>query len=170
MSASEIIDQHYIGELYKDHHSWLLSWLRRKLDSPEFAADISHDVFVKLLTREENKQIHEPRAFLTTIARRSLANHWRHQQIEQAYLDALRAYPEPLHPSEEERAVIIEAIVEINARLDGLPAVVKRAFLYSQLDGMRYKQIAEKLNISISTVKRYLIQAAAQCYFAINLQ
>ena len=66
--------------------------------------------------------------------------------------------------------MIIETIVEINARLDGLPAIVKRAFLYSQLDGMRYQQIAEKLNISISTVKRYLTQAAAQCYFAINLQ
>jgi RNA polymerase sigma-70 factor (ECF subfamily) len=51
-----------------------------------------------------------------------------------------------------------------------LPLDVKRAFLYAQLDGMKQQEIAEKLSVSVSTVKRYLGRAAAQCYFAISVK
>ncbi|MNE51601.1 putative RNA polymerase sigma factor FecI [compost metagenome] len=48
--------------------------------------------------------------------------------------------------------------------LDGLPAIVKSTFLYSQLDGMSYVDIAARLQISERTVSRYMKQALRQCY------
>jgi RNA polymerase sigma-70 factor (ECF subfamily) len=48
--------------------------------------------------------------------------------------------------------------------LDGLPDIVKAAFLYSQLDGLSYVDIAAKLNLSERTVSRYMKQALRQCY------
>ncbi|MCP6237237.1 RNA polymerase subunit sigma, partial [Klebsiella pneumoniae] len=84
-----------------DHHGWLSNWLRRRLGCPQNAADLAQDTFLRLLTAREQPVILEPRAFLTTIARRVLANHFRRQEIERAYLEALAAQPEALVPSEE---------------------------------------------------------------------
>ncbi len=46
---------------------------------------------------------------------------------------------------------------------DGLQAQVRRAFLLSQLDGLGYRDIAERLEVSERTVKRYMAQAYEHC-------
>ena len=124
---------------------------------------------MRLLAREEALAIAEPRAFLTTVAQRVLANQWRREKLEQAYLEALASRPAALAPSEEERAILLETLNDIAERLDGLPVVVKRAFLMAQLEGQSQADIASALRISVTTVKRYLVRAGTKCYFAMSL-
>lgn len=156
---------HEITVLYTDHHGWLRGWLRKRLGDAHQAADLAHDTFLQLLGREQPVAAREPRAFLTTVAQRVLANHYRRQQLERAYLEALAAQPEPLAVSTEERAIVVETLVEIDRMLGNLAPAVKRAFLMSQLDGLNHAEIAAELDISITTVKRYLVKAGQQCYF-----
>ena len=89
-----------------------------------------------------------------------------HQRIEAAYLEALALMPQPLAPSPEEQAILIETLVQIDGLLDGLPLRIRQAFLYSQLDGLRHGEIAERLGLSVPTVKRYIAKALEQCCFA----
>ncbi len=159
----------FVAELYVGHHGWLHGWLRKKLGCSHRAADLAHDTFVRLLARDEPVAIQEPRAFLTTVAQRVLANHWRREQIERAYLEALAQAPQACALSPEERAILLETLIEIDRLLAGLPPQAKQAFLYAQLDGMGQADIAAELGISISTVKRHLVRAGAQCYFALAL-
>lgn len=168
MGTAELVLQQEVHALYSNHHGWLYGWLRKKLGCSHRAADLAHDTFVRLLTREEPVAIQEPRAFLTTVAQRVLANHWRREQIERAYLDVLARVPEALVPSPEEHAILLKTLVEIDCLLDGLPALAKRAFLHAQLDDMTHAEIAAELGISISTVKRHLVRAGTQCYFALT--
>lgn len=158
-----------IANLYIEHHRWLHAWLRKKLGCTHRAADLAHDTFVRLLANDQLPALNEPRAFLTTVAQRVLSNHWRREQIERAFLETLAQWPETVAPSAEEKACLLETLIEIDRLLDGLPTVVKRAFLHAQLDGMSHSEIAAALNISLSSVKRYLIKAGAQCYFALAL-
>ncbi|MFO2462408.1 sigma-70 family RNA polymerase sigma factor [Pseudomonas sp. 15FMM2] len=153
--------------LYHDHHYWLTGWLRRKLGCPQSAADLAQDTFIRILSARETPALLEPRAFLTTVAKRVLYNHYRRQDLERAYLDTLAQMPEQFVPSEEDRAIILQTLMELDQLLDGLPIQVKRAFLLSQLDGLTYAQIAAELRISIATVKRHLHKAAMRCYFAL---
>ena len=153
--------------LYNDHHHWLTGWLRRKLGCPENAADLAQDTFIRVLSAREAPTLIEPRAFLTTVAKRVLFNFYRRQDLERAYLEALAQMPEHVAPSEEERAFILQTLVELDLLLDGLPTQVKRAFLLAQLDGLTYAQIGAQLGISIATVKRHLTKAAMRCYFAL---
>jgi RNA polymerase sigma factor (sigma-70 family) len=153
--------------LYQAHHNWLTAWLRRRLGCPHSAADLAQDTFVKLLLAREAPQIVEPRAFLTTVAKRVLSNHFRRQDLERAWLQALADMPECMAPSEEERAIILETLLELDRLLDGLPVAVKRAFLLAQVDGLSHGEIAAQLGISIATVKRHLNKAALRCYFAL---
>jgi RNA polymerase sigma-19 factor, ECF subfamily len=168
MSSKDAVLHREVETLYFAHHTWLRTWLRRKLGCAHRAADLAHDTYMRLLTRDEPIDAREPRAFLTTVAQRVLYNHWRREQLEQAWLEAIAHVPEPLAPSPEERALILETLVEIDALLDGLPKPVKRAFLLAQLDGASHAQIATELQVSLATVKRYLVRAGAQCFFALS--
>jgi RNA polymerase sigma-19 factor, ECF subfamily len=158
-----------VAELYVEHHRWLQGWLRRRLGCTHRAADLAHDTFLRLINREEPVAIQAPRAFLTTVAQRVLANHWRREYLEQAYLEALAQQPEALAPSPEERQIILATLNEIDALLATLPDEVRRAFLRSQLDGRKQGEIAAELGISVTTVKRHLRRAGALCYFALDV-
>jgi RNA polymerase sigma-70 factor (ECF subfamily) len=158
---------HTVDGLFRAHNAWLTGWLRRKLGCPHSAADLAQDTFIKVLVSRSAQQIEEPRAFLTTVARRVLCNYYRRQDLERAYYQTLAELPESVMPSEEEKAIILETLVELDQLLDGLPAPVRRAFLMSQVDGLSHGDIASALGISIATVKRHINKAALRCYFAL---
>jgi RNA polymerase sigma factor (sigma-70 family) len=161
-SSSSIVET-----LYSDHHGWLQGWLRRKLGNASEAADLAHDTFVRILGRRQRDAIHEPRAYLATIANGLVVSHWRRRTLEQAWLDALSAQSEPLAPSPEERALILETLEEIARLIDGLPDRVREIFLYSQIEGYTYPQIAEKLALSVNVVQKAMTRAVAHCYKAL---
>ncbi len=152
-----------IAELYSQHNGWLNSWLRKKTGCPHNAADLAHDTFVRLIKARDKVEIEEPRAYLTTIARSLMINQFRRREIEQAWLDTLAHAGEALHPSPEERAMVIETLVAIDTMLDALPAKVRRAFLLCQVEGLRHAEIAAQLNVSVSSVRKYLARAMEHC-------
>lgn len=156
--------------LYTHHHGWLQDWLRRKLGDAADAADVAQDTFMRILTAPEHIaekksgwQLQEPRAYLTVVAKRLVANLYRRRALEQAYLDSLALMPDLSAPSPEHRLVILETLQQIDSMLDGLPAKVRTAFLLAQLEGMTYAQIAQQLATSERTIKRYMVQAMARC-------
>ena len=157
-----------IADLYNNHHGWLAAWLRRKLGCPEQASDIAQDAFVQILGRPDVlADIREPRAYLTTVARRLVFDSWRRHDLERAYLAELAAMPEDVFPSAEEQALVLEALHAIDRMLRGLSVKARTAFLMSQLDGMTYKEIAIALNVSPSRVRQYMTQAMTACYAAL---
>jgi RNA polymerase sigma-70 factor (ECF subfamily) len=154
--------------LYSDHHTWLHRWLSVKLGNACDAADLAQDTFTRILGRADLAGLHEPRAFLTTVAKGVLVNWYQRQALERAYLEALATLPEPTAISPEQRLLILETLHEIDALLDTLPPKVKQAFLMAQLDGMAYADIAQQLGMSLITIKRYMKQAFLQCLLAME--
>ena len=163
MPVVETASHREVAALYTDHHGWLQGWLRRKVGNAFDAADLTQDTFVRILGVREPPRIESPRAYLTTVAKGVLVNWCRRQALERAYLDALALLPEPEVPSPEHRALVLEALHEIDAMLDALPQLVRRTFLLSQLEDMKYDDIALQLGVSLTSVKRYMAQAFRQC-------
>lgn len=153
--------------LYLHHHGWLVARLRRKLGCAWDAADLAQSTFVRVLTArgQPPDTLAEPRAYLTTIAQRLLANHLRRRQIERAYLDALATLPEPVAPPPDARLMVLETLVAIDRLLGGLPVVARKAFLLWRLEELTQEQIAAQLGISRTSVRRHLAAAAERCYF-----
>ncbi|MGY4495376.1 sigma-70 family RNA polymerase sigma factor [Pseudomonas sp. TE3610] len=149
------------------HHRWLLRHVYQRLRHPQDAQDTAADTFVELLTaRTDPAAIAQPRAYLSTIARRLIFHRFRRKQLETAYLERLSQLPEALAPSPEETLALLQALEAIELSLGGLPPVVKAAFLYSQLDDLSYADIGWRLGVSERTVTRYIKQALRHCYLA----
>jgi RNA polymerase sigma-70 factor (ECF subfamily) len=159
-----------VRDLYQAHHGWLLSVLRRKLGSRDHASDFAQDTFVRVLlnrqARPDAPLPAEPRAYLTTIARGLVIDHWRRREVERAYEDMLASQPEACAPSPEVRLLVIEAVRRIDAMLDSLAPAVRQAFLLAQIDGLSAPEIALRLKLSRATIDRHLATALRHCYCA----
>jgi len=150
--------------LYSDHHNWLQSWLLAKLGNRFDAADLAQDVFVRLLNRQQSIQPKQPRAFLSTIARGLVIDHWRRRELENTWLEILASLPEEEAPSPETQLLFLETLNTIDQVLDSLKPPIRQAFLLAQLEGFTCPQIAQKLGVSLATVERYIAKALRRCY------
>jgi RNA polymerase sigma factor (sigma-70 family) len=65
--------------------------------------------------------------------------------------------------SPEKILVAREKLAAINTALDELPFKVKQAFLLHRRSGMSYSSIAEQMQVSVSSVEKYILQALKHC-------
>ncbi|RMP72068.1 hypothetical protein ALQ17_00270 [Pseudomonas fluorescens] len=152
-----------VQHIYEQHHSWLHSWLKGKLHNACDAADVAHDTFVRILGGRHAAQIVEPRDYLATIARGLVIDRYRRHAIEQAYKQTLAERPEAITISEEDKAIIIETLVAVDKALSALGERARRIFMLSQIEGLTYQQIADQLQVSLTTVKKHMIRALTEC-------
>lgn len=166
MPTCELTQHDQIVSLYSDHHGWLRGWLRKSIGCSETAADLAHDTFIRIMQKQRadtNFALSYPRRYLRMVANSLMVDHFRRRAVEQAWLDALSLLPEPATLPIEEQEILLEILQQLDQLLDTMPTAMRRAFLLSRLDGLTYLQIAEQLNVSLRTVKRYMQQAFIKC-------
>ncbi len=158
-----------IEDIYRSHYGWLIRWFMRGLNCSETAADLSQDTFSRLIQRDlDGVSVREPRAYLTRIAQGLLRNHWRREDIERAYLEALAMAPQATAPSQEERMLVVETLHRIDTALAALPDKVRQAFLLAQIEGLKYRDIACRLDVSEISVKRYVKRGLVACLLTLE--
>ena len=171
MSTGEPAFQAAISNLYCEHHGWLFGWLRRKLGCAHNAADLAQDTFTRILNaRESVATLREPRAFLSTTARRLIIDQVRRKHIENAYLQELALTAQALEgfQSPEQILTTLEALEHIAFILEGMQDKVRQAFVLYYLDGLKQSEIARQLALSDRTVRKYLIQALLHCSHSLD--
>jgi RNA polymerase sigma factor (sigma-70 family) len=152
-----------LDALYREHHGWLRGWLRHRLACRADAADLAQDTFVRVLLARSAGGLHEPRHYLATVARGLVIDLYRRRSLEKAYLEALALRPELYEPSAEVRALILDSLMAIDRLLDGLGSRTRQIFLAVQLDGLTYEKTAERVGVSVTTVRKHLARALMHC-------
>ena len=164
MSIPSSVPDEHLNALYSNHHSWLVSLLQRRLGCADDAADLAQDAFIRLLLRPKDfDSAGGARAYLTTVAKGLCIDLWRRREVEQAWLAAIVAKPEVFAPSPEHTAIVLETLYDLDSMLRCLPQKVAKAFILSQLDGLTYRDIAERLDVSERMVKKYMARAMYEC-------
>ncbi|MCO8170958.1 sigma-70 family RNA polymerase sigma factor [Pseudomonas sp. 21LCFQ02] len=157
-----------IDQWFRNDYRWLRAWVRKDMDCPHSAEDIASETFVQILTLRDVPSVRTPRALLATIARRLMYEGWRRRDLEKSYLESLAYQDGGYHPSPEEQALILEALYAVDRLLDGLSPNAKSAFLYHQLDGLTYSEIARLLDVSPSRVQQYMAQVFKRIYLTVE--
>ncbi|WP_311269225.1 sigma-70 family RNA polymerase sigma factor [Sphingobium sp. WCS2017Hpa-17] len=154
-----------IGQLYADHHHWLVRWLQARTRCPHWALDVSQETFCRLIEKGLPSPLRDARSYLAVVARRLLVDDIRRRDLEQALADAaalLGGHVEELTPDRIVEAV--QMLEGLMALLAGLPADVREAFLLRRVDRLGHAEIAARLGISDRTVKRHVARAYTLCY------
>jgi RNA polymerase sigma factor (sigma-70 family) len=144
-----------IAEWARNWNAGLTRFLRRRLPEQIDAEDLAQEVYVRLLRLEKLDFIAEPQAYLYRVAS-NVAAEWRmracHAKPHSAEeLDTLVAAATPDSLFDE-----AEFSAQLDAALQGMPAMV-RAVIYLKLrDDMSHEEIAGHLGITPRMVRRLL--------------
>ncbi|MCC4264484.1 sigma-70 family RNA polymerase sigma factor [Oceanimonas baumannii] len=152
-----------VAIMFREHHGWLSSFISRRVSCPEAGADLAQDTYLRLLVSGRLPEPDDSRRYLTHIAKGLVIDLYRRRRIEAAYLAQLQLEPEPVAISPEARVQMVEALVEIDALLHRLPNQVRQALLLRQLEGLSYKDIAARMQVSVSSVEKYVARALQAC-------
>lgn len=161
MDSNARLKTQLIGQIFQQHHAWLCTRLAYWTGCSHSAEDLAAETFLKVWTLPDATVIREPRALLTTIAQRLMYERWRRRDREKACLDGMSERAEPLHASPQEQLLLMERLSAIDRQLDGLSGQAKAVFVCSQLDGMTYAQIGQRLGLSLGRIHQLMTLALA---------
>ena len=153
-------DPETFTELYGLYVKRLYAFSLRIIKSPELAEDAVHDVFVKIW---ENKHKVDPersfQAYLFTVAQNRLFNIIKRSQLESSFRDQIMKNAEPAQNHVEEVYQYRESNSNLQQAITHLPDRRKLIFELCHNEGLTYKQVAEKLGITDSTVNSQMVKA-----------
>lgn len=154
----------FLHQEFRHSYGWLKACMQRLVGSRHDAEDLAASAFTELAGVEDVSHVRQPRALLTTIARRLTYEFWRRRDVERVYLAALALAP--CAPSPETVHETVEEILRIDLALQGLSSKAREAFILSQFDGLPYADIGARLGVSASMVRKYVAQALVCCHAA----
>ncbi|MEQ7798871.1 RNA polymerase sigma-70 factor [Pedobacter sp. ASV1-7] len=153
-------DQQALSTLYYLHVKQLKYYAQRTAQSPFLAEDIVHDTFVKVW---ENRLLIDPlrpfKPYLFTIAKRNLLNMLKRAQHETAIMSEIRKYSSDDENTTELQVDYNESNALITEAISNLNGQVKEVFVRCRLKGLTYKQTAQELGITESTVNKHMNKA-----------
>ena len=138
--------------LYNEYYTPLVLFADHYVSNQDVARDLVQEVFIALLdvkTKFEN--LLHLKSYLYNSLRNKCLNHLRHEKIKQEFLQ------EELYLSDEffEQKTIEEDVYSLLlSALDNLSPQSKEVMLLS-LEGLSNADIAERLQLSVETVKPY---------------
>jgi RNA polymerase sigma-70 factor (ECF subfamily) len=114
--------------------------------------EVVQDIFIKLWEERETLQITSIKTYLYTAARNRMLNAIRNEKRRNSLLEQWVEH-ETENRRGEECFDIDEFTLHIQSAIDTLPDKCKIIFNLSKKEMLTYKQIAERLEISIKTVE-----------------
>lgn len=141
-------------------------YLLRRLHRPQDVDDLAQEVYLRLLRLDE-KRVRKPLAFLYGIAAHVLADFKMEAASEQEHLtfddELVQAWSErPSNLLPEELADRLNLEQQIAYALAQLPPTHAAVLLAHKRDGLSYKEVAQRLKLSVHTVEKYVTQAKAK--------
>jgi RNA polymerase sigma-19 factor, ECF subfamily len=151
--------RHYRREL----HRYLLRRLRR----PQDVDDLAQEVYLRLLRHDETKCVRKPLAYLYGIASHVVADFRIETEHERERLTfdseaCEQGSEEPTSALPDDLADRLNLQQQLERALAQLPPTHAAVLLAHKRDGLSYEEVAQKLNLSVHTVEKYITQAKAR--------
>ena len=165
MSEQELISQLKTGHLevfeslFKQYYKGLCFYAYKLLDNEAEAEDIVQELFAKLWTNRADLNINTSiQAYLYGAVRNACFNQLKHRQVRTAYSNEQTERQDNLayNPNTVDAN---ELNILIESSIVNLPPERQKIFLLSRSEGLKYKDIAEQLGISIKTVEAQMGKA-----------
>jgi RNA polymerase sigma-70 factor (ECF subfamily) len=146
-------------KIFNDHYSNLCAYANNFLKDLDAAEEVVQEVLFKLWTNRESIVINTSiQSYLFRAVRNASLNVIKHVNVREDY-KAQNEYEMDDSLSSEDEMIVSELEQKIRATIDQLPIERKKIFILSRYEGLKYKEIADKLNLSVSTVENQMVKA-----------
>lgn len=141
------------ARFFKENARILRNYLFFKFGNEEQANDIAQDAFIKLWENCKDVPIEKAKSFVYTVANNATLNQIAHQKVVLKYAQnadipkSSNLNPEFLIEEEQFKIKLEKAIAN-------LTEAQRTAFLLNRIEGKKYQEIAEMLDISVKAVEK----------------
>jgi len=140
----------------------LIRSLLRMKAKPEDVDDILQETYLRVLRADKKKAIQSHQGYLFTVSRNLVLEKLKanDREITSAINEALL---ESTEAPAEDQTYYKAKLGHLNHALMALPEKKRQAILLRKYYGLSYKEIAAKMNVSISSVEKYIESGIKQC-------
>ena len=153
-------DQKKLEKLFKQHYRQMYRLAIMLLHDDAESKDVVHDIFAHLLRNSQDLREDTAESYLLTSVRNRCLNVIRSRQIqervEHLYLLDLDTNITPTERLEEELEALYKGIDQLE------PPVCRDIIMQHFRDGITFKEIANRLGVSETTVYKHLRRALNQ--------
>ena len=153
-------DQKKLEKLFKQHYRQMYRLATMLLHDDAESKDVVHDIFAHLLRNSPDLREDTAESYLLTSVRNRCLNVIRSRQIqervEHLYLLDLDTNITPTERLEEELEALYKGIDQLE------PPVCRDIIMQHFRDGITFKEIANRLGVSETTVYKHLRRALNQ--------
>jgi RNA polymerase sigma-70 factor (ECF subfamily) len=151
-----MIDKQTFEQIFRHHYGGMFRLARRMLGDDAESKDVVSDVFASLLDRDETKLKSETlQGFLLTSVRNRCVNLLVHKQKEQAAIVNLKDNAD--EDGGQERLNALRDYIDTR-----LPELSQHILRLRFQQGLKYREIADALQVSEVTVYNHLSQSLKQ--------
>ncbi len=147
--------------IYKKYFTGLYYYAKKIVGNKTIAKDIVQDSFLKIWENKTSISIQTSlSAYLYKSIYNNSLNYLKHMQVIEKHKDSKKMqleYAKEYYSmsGEHGQSILIanELSQEIENAIENLPKKCKKIFKLSRLDGLKNREIADQLNISVNTVQ-----------------
>jgi len=139
--------------VFHQYYGMLCSFAENYTKNPDSAEEIVQDIFVRFWEKREQLNIEfSLKNYLLRSVKNQCLNYIKHEKIQQKHILSTNAKHES-NDSFEDNFLGIELAEKIEESISSLPEKRREIFRLSREDGLKYHEIANKMNISVKTVE-----------------
>lgn len=155
----------WFSEQVQPYEPALRAYLSKRFPSLPDHDDLVQETYARLLRAKESGRLTYAKAFLFTAARNAAIDMFRRRRAnpheamsDLAELPVLEEAPGIVDTLERQQR--LETLLEA---VTALPERCRQVMMLRYLDGLAYKEIAERLGISPETVKVHMVKGVKDC-------
>lgn len=137
----------------------LLRQIVRRTKNSSDAEDLLHSAFLRLEKYRASHTVENPSAFLVQTAINIRVDDYRRKRRLGQLLSDKSARTDNNQPLQDEVMCARARLERVKAGLDRLPERTREILLMHRLDGLKLREIADRLGISQSAVEKHLARA-----------
>ena len=151
----------FFEQVFKSHFKGLHAYACTIIKDPAPAEEIVQNIFLKLWERKEDINIREnPAVYLYRAVHNESLNYLRHRKVRAAYQShAMRQHKQNEQEKPAEKVVMGELEKRLETALQELPEQCRTIFQLSRFEDLKYREIADKLGLSIKTIENQMGKA-----------